>query len=54
MSQSELEKHILKTLEFMQTDFVGKYTPFTNDKMKLYIDKSSKLMYNIQDKKVRR
>lgn len=40
MSQAELEKHILKTLEFMQADFVGKYTPFNEDKMNLYIDKS--------------
>ena len=40
MSQSELEKHILKTLEFMQTDFTKKYTPYEDDSMKLYIDKA--------------
>ena len=40
MAQSELEKHILKTLEFMQTDFTKKYTPYEDDSMKLYIDKS--------------
>ena len=38
MSQSELENHILKTLEFMQTDFTKKYAHYPNDAIKLYID----------------
>lgn len=38
MHQAELEKHILKTLQHMQTDFVGKYTDIPTDGIKLYID----------------
>lgn len=42
MSQAELETHILKTLEFMQTNFVEKYTPMnSNDYIKLYTGKSA-------------
>ena len=40
MGQSDLEKHILKTLEFMQTDFNKKYSSFNSDQIKLYIDKA--------------
>lgn len=40
LSQKELEEHILKTLQFMQTSFVGKYTDFPTDGIKLYIDKA--------------
>ena len=40
MSQSGLEKHILKTLEFMQTDFEKKYSAISGDSLKLYIDNS--------------
>ena len=40
MSQSELEKHIFKTLEFMQTDFTKRYSTFDKDSIKLYIDKA--------------
>ena len=40
MSQLELEKHILKTLEFMQHDFSTKYNPVPEDGIRLYIDKA--------------
>lgn len=40
MQQSELEMHILKTLQHMQTDFVGKYTDISTDGIKLYIDEA--------------
>lgn len=48
MSQSELEKHILKTLEFMQTDFTKKYTPYEDDSMKLYIDEAVQEGYDTE------
>lgn len=48
MSQSELEKHILKTLEFMQTDFTKKYTSYEDDSMKLYIDKAVQKGYDTE------
>ena len=48
MSQSELEKHILKTLEFMQTDFTKNYTPYEDDSMKLYIDKAVQEGYDTE------
>lgn len=48
MSQSELEKHILKTLEFMQTDFTKKYTPYKSDAIKLYIDKAVQEGYDTE------
>ena len=38
LSQSELEKHILKTLEFMKHDFNSKYSSFPEDNINLYID----------------
>ena len=38
MKQAELEQHILKTLQHMQADFVGKYTDVPTDGIKLYID----------------
>lgn len=40
MQQAELEKHILKTIQHMQVDFVGKYTEIPTDGIKLYIDKA--------------
>lgn len=40
MSQEGLEKHILKTMEFMQTDFTKRYPTMPDDSIKLYIDKS--------------
>lgn len=48
LDQSELEKHILKTLEFMQTDFCSKYTPYKDDSIKLYIDKSEQENYDTE------
>lgn len=38
MQQRDLEKHILKTLEFMQTDFTKRYSTMDSDSIKLYID----------------
>jgi predicted nucleotidyltransferase len=38
LSQAELGKHILKTLEFMKTDFNKKYSDFKGDQINLYID----------------
>ncbi len=40
MSQAGLEQHILKTMEFMQTDFTKRYPAMPEDSIKLYIDKS--------------
>lgn len=48
MSQSELEKHILKTLEFMQADFTKKYTPYKSDAIELYIDKAVQEGYDTE------
>ena len=40
VSQSELEEHIFKTIEFMQTDFTKRYSEFDEDSIRIYIDKS--------------
>ena len=40
MHQDELEKHILKTMHFMQESFAGRYATMPNDSIKLYIDKA--------------
>lgn len=40
MSQAELEKHILRAIEFMRTDFNKKYSSVPDDFMDLYIDKA--------------
>ena len=48
LNQSELEQHILKTLEFMQTDFCSKYTTYKDDSIKLYIDKSEQENYDTE------
>ena len=40
MKQEELEKHILKTIKFMETSFLTRYTQFPEDALKLYIDKA--------------
>lgn len=40
MPQAELEKHILKTMEFMQSDFNTQYPTSPEDFIKLYIDDS--------------
>lgn len=40
MGQTDLEKHILKTLEFMKEDFGSKYSTVPEDSINLYIDKA--------------
>ena len=42
MQQTELERHILKTLEFMESTFCNKYTSIPDDGLKLYIDESDR------------
>ena len=42
LSQSGLEQHILKTLEFMQEDFTNIYSQIPDDALRLYIDKSDR------------
>lgn len=48
MSKDELEKHILKTMEFMQNDFVTRYSTMEDDSIKLYIDKSIQEGYDTE------
>lgn len=48
MDHGELEQHILKTLQYMQEDFVGRYTDLGDDYMKLYIDSSSQENYETE------
>ena len=48
LSQSQLEAHILKTLEFMQTDFAGKYSKFDGDQIHLYTDKAIQEGYDTE------
>ena len=48
MHQAELEQHILKTLQHMQIDFVGKYTDIPTDGIKLYIDKAVQEGYDTE------
>ena len=48
LSQSQLEEHILKTMEFMQTDFVGKYSKFDSDQIHLYTDKAVQEGYDTE------
>ena len=48
VSQSELEEHILKTLEFMKHDFNSKYSSFSEDSINLYIDKAVQSDYDTE------
>ena len=48
MAQSDLEKHILKTIQFMQTDFTKKYSSVKSDNIKLYIDKAVQEGYDTE------
>ena len=48
MGQADLEKHILKTLEFMQTDFNKTYSNMPGDAIKLYIDKAVQEGYDTE------
>lgn len=48
LSQAGLEQHILKTLEFMKTDFNKKYSNFSEDQINLYIDKAVQEGYDTE------
>ena len=48
LSQAGLEQHILKTLEFMKTDFNKKYSSFSEDQINLYIDKAVQEGYDTE------
>jgi predicted nucleotidyltransferase len=48
LSQAGLEQHILKTLEFMKTDFNKKYSAFSEDQINLYIDKAVQEGYDTE------
>ncbi len=48
LSQAGLEQHILKTLEFMKTDFNKKYSDFGEDQINLYIDKAVQEGYDTE------
>lgn len=48
LSQSELETHILKTLENMKHDFSTTYSPFPEDSINLYIDKATQPDYDTE------
>jgi hypothetical protein len=48
LSQDGLEQHILKTIEFMKTDFSKKYSSFEDDQINLYIDKAVQEGYNTE------
>lgn len=48
MNTKELEEHILKRLLSMQENFVGKYTPFSTDQIKLYIDNAIQQDYETE------
>jgi hypothetical protein len=48
LSQDGLEQHILKTIEFMKTDFIKKYSSFDDDQINLYIDKAVQEGYDTE------
>lgn len=48
LSQAGLKQHILKTLEFMKTDFNKKYSDFSDDQINLYIDKAVQEGYDTE------
>lgn len=41
LAQEELEKHILKTIQFMQASFTDRYATMPADSIKLYVDKAT-------------
>jgi predicted nucleotidyltransferase len=47
-NQSELEKHILNTLQHMVDTFPERFTDFSEDSIKLYIDKSENEDYDTE------
>jgi hypothetical protein len=48
MGQADLERHILKTLEHMQTNFNSVYSQMSDDSIKLYIDDSERDGYDTE------
>ena len=46
--ESELEEHILHTMNNMSHSFEERYTPFPSDSINLYIDKSERENYNTE------
>lgn len=48
MEQADLERHILKTLEHMQTNFNSVYSQMSDDSIKLYIDDSERDGYDTE------
>lgn len=48
MQQSDLEKHILKTIESLHSDFNSKYSSLSEDQLKLYIDKAVQEGYDTE------
>lgn len=48
MQQADLERHILKTLQFMQTDFSKVYSTVPDDNLNLYIDNSEQEDYDTE------
>ena len=48
LSQAGLERHILKTIEFMENHFATEYTHYDKDALKLYIDKSDQEGYDTE------
>jgi predicted nucleotidyltransferase len=48
MGQADLERHILKTLEHMQTNFNSVYSRIPDDSIKLYIDDSERDGYDTE------
>lgn len=48
MAQADLEKHIMRTIEFMQEHFVSEYTHYEKDFLKLYVDKSEQEGYDTE------
>jgi hypothetical protein len=47
-SQSQLEKHILKSIEHASVDFKNRYFEMPNDSIKLYIDESPRDDYETE------
>ena len=48
MAQADLEKHIMRTIEFMQEHFAFEYTHYEKGSLKLYIDKSEQEGYDTE------
>ena len=48
MGQRDLEKHIFRTIDFMQEHFASEYTHYDKDNLRLYIDKSNQEGYDTE------